>query len=183
MPDKLTASDPAMLTLQAGMFLLLLLAASLSDLKRREIPDRLQLAIASLTFLSFSPGNFWGILGALPYLLVALFFGGCEGMGGGDIKLAAATGLVLGLPASLTAYSGTGEYVPGLWADYCKTAAPWEERKNPFSGGTVSGGWRGRRLFYENWRFDFMKRKLIISLCAIVPVAAMAAFLIRRRCQ
>ena len=103
MPDKLTASDPAMLTLQAGMFLLLLLAASLSDLKRREIPDRLQLAIASLTFLSFSPGNFWGILGALPYLLVALFFGGCEGMGGWDIKLAAATGLELGLPASLTA--------------------------------------------------------------------------------
>ena len=93
MPDKLTASDPAMLTLQAGMFLLLLLAASLSDLKRREIPDRLQLAIASLTFLSFSPGNFWGILGALPYLLVALFFGGCEGMGGGDIKLAAAPDL------------------------------------------------------------------------------------------
>lgn len=103
MPDKLAALNPTMLALQAGLFLLLQLAASLCDLKRREIPDRLQLAIAALTFLSFSPENLWGIFGALPYLVIALFFGGCEGMGGGDIKLAASTGVVLGLPASLTA--------------------------------------------------------------------------------
>lgn len=103
MPDKLAAPSPVMLPVQAVLFLLLLLAVSLSDLKRREIPDRLQLAIAALTFLSFSPENLWGILGALPYLMIALFFGGYEGIGGGDIKLAASTGVVLGLPASLTA--------------------------------------------------------------------------------
>ena len=42
-----------------------------------------------------------GILGAVPYLMTALFFD--NGIGGGDVKLAAATGLVLGLPASLAA--------------------------------------------------------------------------------
>ena len=183
MPDKLTASDPAMLTLQAGMFLLLLLAASLSDLKRREIPDRLQLAIASLTFLSFSPGISGGFLAHCHIFWSPCFLEAARAWEAGisswrQHRTCAGTA---GQPDRF--YSGTGEYVPGLWADYCKTAAPWEERKNPFSGGTVSGGWRGRRLFYENWRFDFMKRKLIISLCAIVPVAAMAAFLIRRRCQ
>lgn len=88
---------------QTGLFLCLLLEASIFDLRFRRIPDRLQVAIAALTFLCFSPVNLLGLLGALPYLVIALFFEGMEGMGGGDIKLAAATGVVLGLPASLTA--------------------------------------------------------------------------------
>lgn len=97
------AFAPAMLSVQAVLFLFLLLAVSICDLKWRMIPDSLQFAIAALTFLCFSPGNLLGILGALPYLAIALFFGGIDGMGGGDIKLAAAAGMVLGLPASLTA--------------------------------------------------------------------------------
>lgn len=105
MPDKLAgawaALSPVLLPMQAGLFLFLLLLVSVWDLRFREIPDYLQLAIAALTFLCFSPGNLLGILGAAPYFLVALFFHGMDGMGGGDIKLAAATGVVLGLPASL----------------------------------------------------------------------------------
>lgn len=105
MPDKLAeawaALEPVRMSLQAGLFLLLLLFVSVWDLRFREIPDRLQLAIAALTFLCFSPGNLFGIFGAAPYLIVALFFHGMDGMGGGDIKLVAATGAVLGLPASL----------------------------------------------------------------------------------
>lgn len=101
--STLEAFAPVLTLVQAGLFLLLLFAISVCDLKWREIPDGLQLAIAAMTFLCFSPGNLLGILGALPYLVIALFFGGMDGMGGGDIKLAAATGVVLGLPASLTA--------------------------------------------------------------------------------
>lgn len=97
------AFAPVLMPVQAVLFLLLLVAVSVCDLKRREIPDGLQMAIAALTLLCFSPINLWGVLGALPYLIIALFFGGGDGMGGGDIKLAAATGVVLGLPASLTA--------------------------------------------------------------------------------
>ena len=97
------AFAPALLPVQAGLFLLLLFAVSVCDFKYREIPDSLQLSIAILTLLSFAPENLLGILGALPYLVIALFFGGMAGMGGGDIKLAAATGVVLGLPASLAA--------------------------------------------------------------------------------
>lgn len=105
MPDNpasaLSALNPTFQSLQAGLFVLLLLLVSIWDLRFRKIPDRLQLAIGALTFLCFSPGNLLGILGAAPYLIVALFFHGMDGMGGGDIKLAAATGMVLGLPASL----------------------------------------------------------------------------------
>lgn len=39
----------------------------------------------------------------IPYLTVALFSRKKEGIGGGDVKLAGSTGLVLGLPAALTA--------------------------------------------------------------------------------
>lgn len=102
-PPTVSSAAFAPVPVQAGLFLLLLFAVSVCDLKRRIIPDILQLAIAALTLLCFSPGNLLGILGAFPYLVIALFFGGMDGMGGGDIKLAAATGVVLGLPASLTA--------------------------------------------------------------------------------
>ena len=92
---------PVLIPVQAGLFLLLLLAVSFCDIRSREIPDSLQVAIAASTFLCFSPGNLLGILGALPYLVIALFFGGGHSIGGGDIKLAASTGLVLGLPGAL----------------------------------------------------------------------------------
>lgn len=91
-----------LVALQTGLFLLLMLVASVCDLRIREIPDSLQLAIAATTLFCFLPQNLLGILGALPYLVIALLFNGMDGMGGGDIKLAAATGIVLGLPASLT---------------------------------------------------------------------------------
>lgn len=95
--------SPVRLPVQAGLFFSLLFAVSVCDIRYREIPDGLQVVIAALTFLCFSPGNLLGILGALPYLVIALLFSALEGIGGGDIKLAAATGVVLGLPASLTA--------------------------------------------------------------------------------
>ena len=93
---------------QAVFFFSLLIAVSAWDLRYRIIPDRFQAGIALLSFLNFAPGQLLGALGAVPYLIVALFLPFLiaalnGGMGGGDIKLAGATGLVLGLPASLTA--------------------------------------------------------------------------------
>ena len=96
MPDKLAAT-------QAVFFIALLCAATVFDLKRRIIPDTLNLAIAACSMLCFSASNLWGITAALPFLLAAVF---CGGMGGGDIKLVAACGLVLGLPKGLLAAAG-----------------------------------------------------------------------------
>ena len=44
--------------------------------------------------ISFSPAQFFGVLAALPLLIAALIRPEC--MGGGDIKLTAAAGFVLG---------------------------------------------------------------------------------------
>ena len=79
---------------QAVLFFSLLIAVSAWDLRYRIIPDRFQAGIALLSFLNFAPRQLFGALGAVPYLIVALFCKREGGMGGG---------LVLGLPASLTA--------------------------------------------------------------------------------
>lgn len=77
---------------QAVLFAALLLAAAWIDCRRHIISDVLNLGIALSALLCFRPGNLWGILSAVPFLAAAM--GG--GMGGGDVKLVAACGLVLG---------------------------------------------------------------------------------------
>ena len=101
--DMAAGRVPVPLVLQAVLFVSLLAFVSVWDLRYRIIPDRLQAGIALLSLLQFSPKNLLGILGAAPYLLVALLCEKEKGIGGGDVKLAGAMGLVLGLRASLTA--------------------------------------------------------------------------------
>jgi len=88
------------LLLQGGLFIALLLAASLWDLRKRIVPDSLCLGIALTGLLAFEPVKLLGILAAVPFLLAALVLGG---MGGGDIKLMAAAGPVLGFQKSIAA--------------------------------------------------------------------------------
>ncbi len=78
-------ADPGILTgggqtLQAVLFFSLLAVVAIWDIRFRLIPDGLQIGIALLTLLDFSPGNLLGIFGAFPYLAVALFADG-EGKG------------------------------------------------------------------------------------------------------
>lgn len=79
---------------QAVLFSFLLMAASVWDLRKRTIPDSICILIALTGLIEFSPVRFLGILAALPLLIAAL----CktDGIGGGDIKLTAAAGIVLG---------------------------------------------------------------------------------------
>lgn len=93
MPDNLTA-------VQAAFFVALLCSASAMDLTKRIVPNWICFAIAVMSVLDFTPDKLLGIFIALPFLLAAMFLGG---MGGGDIKLMAACGLVLGLPKGLLA--------------------------------------------------------------------------------
>lgn len=84
----------------AVLFSCLLLAASVWDIRKRIVPDSLCLGIAAVGLLTFSPVKLLGILPALLLLGAALLFRGGTGMGGGDIKLTAASGFAIGLPAA-----------------------------------------------------------------------------------
>lgn len=83
-------------SVEAICFILLLLFASLCDLRTRQIPNSLSLAIVVVGLLNFSPCTSLPglIITGLPYLFAAIFSGGK--IGGGDIKLMAACGFVLG---------------------------------------------------------------------------------------
>lgn len=84
---------------QTVLFSCLLIAASVWDLRKRIIPNSICILIALTGLIDFSPVKFWGILAALPLLIAALIKEG--GMGGGDIKITAASAFVLGLPAGI----------------------------------------------------------------------------------
>jgi len=87
-------------TLQGVSFTALLLASSAIDIRKRIIPDTVCILIAATGLILFKPVKLLGILTALPFLLAALF---CGGMGGGDIKLMAASGIVLGIMRGIAA--------------------------------------------------------------------------------
>ncbi len=85
---------------QAALFIAFLAAASVRDIKTRLIPDWLPLCIALTSLLVFHLINLWGVLVGLLFLLVSVLLGG---IGGGDVKLMLAAGLVLGLPGAAAA--------------------------------------------------------------------------------
>jgi len=89
------------LLLQGYYLFLLFIAASVIDIKRREIPDKISIMIALTGLLTFSPVKLLGILIALPFLITAVL---CKGrLGGGDIKFMAAAGFALGFEAAIIA--------------------------------------------------------------------------------
>lgn len=100
MAANVALGNASFLLLQGALLFILLAAATCSDLRRRIIPDSLCLAVALTGLLSFTPSKLLGPLAALPLLFVALLWGG---MGGGDIKLAAAMGAALGFSPALAA--------------------------------------------------------------------------------
>lgn len=80
--------------IQGILFLILLSVAAYVDIKKREIPDGICIAIALVSLFDFNPVHLRGVIAALPLLIVARI--DSNGLGGGDIKLTTAAGLVLG---------------------------------------------------------------------------------------
>lgn len=96
MPDKII---PDKIMLQAVIFVCLLVGAAWIDIQKREIPPFIWSLIACISFLDFRPIHLMGIFAAVPLLIIATWIAPNR-LGGGDIKLVAATGLVLGLQAT-----------------------------------------------------------------------------------
>lgn len=80
--------------LQGVLFSCLLLAASYTDIKRREIPDIVCVLLVLTGLMNFSYINLLGIFASLPFFIAAVLRE--SSIGGGDIKLTASAGLVLG---------------------------------------------------------------------------------------
>ena len=77
--------------IQLTLFVLLLLLATTTDIKKREIPDVACIGIGMLSLFDF---HIFGILAVIPCLVCGMM--NDKNMGGGDIKFVAAVGLFLG---------------------------------------------------------------------------------------
>ncbi|BAL01479.1 peptidase A24A family protein [Oscillibacter valericigenes Sjm18-20] len=84
--------------LQGVFFIVLLSAASIYDIRKQVIPDYICIGIALTGLLDFTPNKLAGLLTAVIFWGIALWLGGLDG---GDIKFAAAAGLVLGFRGSI----------------------------------------------------------------------------------
>lgn len=93
MPDKLL-SLPAAEAIRMIPLCSLLLVASIMDIRTRTIPDSISLSLVLISLIPPEPVRMAGILAALPLLIAGITVGG---IGGGDIKLTGACGMVLGL--------------------------------------------------------------------------------------
>lgn len=94
MPDKLA------LLVKSSAFVYLQIRAASEDVKHREIPDWISIAICLCSIPMFGAKNLIGVLSALPIFAAALI---TEKIGGGDVKLIAANGVFLGFRANITA--------------------------------------------------------------------------------
>ncbi|MBB5196339.1 prepilin peptidase [Anaerocolumna cellulosilytica] len=82
--------------LQAVLFFILMVGAAYLDIRKRVIPTVIWCSVGAISCLDFRPIHLMGILAAVPLLIIAVWIAPNR-LGGGDIKLVAATGLVLGL--------------------------------------------------------------------------------------
>lgn len=95
-------------TLIGFVFMSTLIIIALMDIDTMEIMDRFQILILILALinLGFSPLSFYNHVAAffiisIPFFLIAHFYGG---MGGGDVKLVAVSGLLLGIKSTLVGF-------------------------------------------------------------------------------
>ena len=83
-----------MAALQFVTVAVLLGIGSIKDIKTREIPNWISVAVIFSAIFNFNLENLWGIIVAVIFFSVAL---ATEKIGGGDVKLIAALSVVCGL--------------------------------------------------------------------------------------
>ena len=78
----------------------LLTGASCRDIRCRKVPDRFSFGIILTAMIMPDMGRWWGVMCALPFFFAAMAIGG---IGGADIKIMGAAGMVLGFYEGITA--------------------------------------------------------------------------------
>ena len=111
--------------IRLAFFFSALSLAAVMDIRTRTIPDWLVVLVALTSVLPPGTPNFLGVLAGLPLLLAGITIGG---IGGGDVKLMGACGLILGASQALTGLF-LALCLLVLW--HCLQELSWQqERKN-----------------------------------------------------
>lgn len=84
--------------IRTALFFMLLSLAAVSDMRKRIVPDWMSFMMAGISLIPPGTVHLPGLLAALPLFVAGITAGG---IGGGDIKLAGACGLVMGFERTL----------------------------------------------------------------------------------
>lgn len=97
------ALDDVYLIVKGFFYALILIYASYKDIKEKIIPDKVHLMIMVVSFIEVNlmDSTLGFIIVPLPFFITALLKG--DGIGGGDVKLMAASGFFLGLKGGFIA--------------------------------------------------------------------------------
>lgn len=87
---------------RGAVLMALLMGASYRDIRSRKVPDFYGALILLVALFTPDIQKWWGIFCAMPFLTAALTIGG---IGGADIKIMGAAGMVLGFWEGLSAMS------------------------------------------------------------------------------
>lgn len=85
---------------KGAVLIVLLIRASYCDICSRKVPDLYSVLIILVALFTPDTGKWWGIFCALPFFVAALTLGG---IGGADIKIMGAAGMVLGFLEGMSA--------------------------------------------------------------------------------
>lgn len=132
------------MTAEIVVAVLLGCAAVTSDLRTRKIPNRITISAAAAGLaLAALHGGWYGlaasIAGAVLGFLFFAFFFWMGGMGGGDVKLMAAFGALLG-PSAIVPAAVLAAMAGGLMA-IVALLAPRHVRTIPYAPAIVAGAW------------------------------------------
>jgi len=84
--------------LRLNALMIILIIASVRDIRTRTIPDLLPVLIAAVSLIPTGHPYVLGVLVAMPLLMAGVVYGG---IGGGDVKTVGAVGIVLGFRITL----------------------------------------------------------------------------------
>ena len=85
---------------KGSVLFVLLIITSYHDIKTRQIPEIYSMMLALLAICVPHYENLWGVFCCLPFLIAAISMGG---IGGADIKIMGAAGMVIGLIPGISA--------------------------------------------------------------------------------
>lgn len=161
------------------LFFLVLSLAAVSDIRKRMIPDWMPLLIAGVSLLPPEPVYLTGLLVALPLLIAGITVGG---IGGGDIKLTGACGLVLGFERTLSGLLMALMFLLLFhWAGQCIRKCKnklWSREGTGISDCSFLTAWNVNER--PDWRLNVKKKLVVVGMLATIA-GVVAAFKSRKK--
>lgn len=165
--------------IRLALFFLVLFLAAVFDIRKRIIPDWMPFLIAGVSLIPSEPVYLTGLFVALPLLIAGITVGG---IGGGDIKLTGACGLVLGFERTLAGLLMALMFLLLFhWAGQCIRKCKnklWSREGTGISACSFLTAWNVNER--PDWRLNVKKKLVVVGMLAAIA-GVVAVFKSRKK--